>query len=87
MRPHPDNTSEATGIKRSNFHFDDQTGSLQTMPSCKLTQSNFPLHRWHRTWNIFVGGIALGDASTLAPIPVLFRLAAPIYSTNLRHHR
>ena len=22
MRPHPDNTSEATGIKRSNFHFD-----------------------------------------------------------------
>ena len=31
MRPHPDNTSEATGIKRSNFHFDDQTGSLHAV--------------------------------------------------------
>ena len=45
MRPHPDNTSEATGIKRSNFHFDDQTGSLHAVMQTH-TESMPPQHTY-----------------------------------------
>ena len=64
MRPHPNNTSEATGIKRSNFHFDDQTGSLHAVMQTH-TEPMPPQH----TYGSYAGSLHAVMQTHTEPMP------------------